>query len=111
MAAQPLVEPGGILDVAASHVRSMRQAADELHSAGIQLQGGRVPLYNMPDALDVLATGRSRSTGTITRSISHTADSASSSVPCLKHRCARHRLQVLQVLRMCCHQDLTQPLQ
>lgn len=57
MAAAPLVEQGGILDVAASHVRSLRQAADELHQAGIQLQLARVPLFNIPDAVDVLATG------------------------------------------------------
>lgn len=58
MPAVPLVEQGGVLDVAASHVRSLRQAADELHLAGIQLQMARVPLYNIPDAVDVLATGK-----------------------------------------------------
>lgn len=58
MAAQALVEQGGVLDVAASHVRALRQAADELHAAGFQLQWARVPLFNVHDAMDVLATGQ-----------------------------------------------------
>jgi hypothetical protein len=52
-----LVQPGGALDIAASHARALQTAADELFRANASLALQRVPLFNVPDALDVLSTG------------------------------------------------------
>ena len=53
-----LVQTGGVLDRAASHARALQTTADELFKANGMLLFQRVPLFNVPDALDVLATGR-----------------------------------------------------
>lgn len=52
-----LVQPGGVLDIAANHARALQSAADELFRANGMLLWQRVPLFNVPDALDVLSTG------------------------------------------------------
>lgn len=52
-----LVQPGGVLDIAASHARALQTAADELFRTNGMLLWQRVPLFNVPDALDVLSTG------------------------------------------------------
>lgn len=52
-----LVQPGGVLDVAAGHARALTTAADELVRANGELRFHRLPLFNVPDALDVLSTG------------------------------------------------------
>lgn len=52
-----LVQPGGVLDIAANHARALQTTADELFRANGLLLFQRVPLFNVPDALDVLATG------------------------------------------------------
>lgn len=56
-AAARAAERGGALDVAAAHARALQAAADELFRANAGLRLGRVPLLNVHDALDVLATG------------------------------------------------------
>ncbi|WIA39253.1 hypothetical protein OEZ86_005375 [Tetradesmus obliquus] len=52
-----LVAPNGVLDIAAQHARHLQTAADELFKANGELRSGRVPLFNIPSALDVLSTG------------------------------------------------------
>lgn len=52
-----LVQPGGVLDIAAHHARALQSTADELFRANGLLTVQRVPLFNVPDALDVLSTG------------------------------------------------------
>lgn len=52
-----LVQPGGVLDIAANHARALQTTADELFRANGLLAFQRVPLFNVPDALDVLSTG------------------------------------------------------
>jgi Mediator complex subunit MED14 len=52
-----LVQPGGVLDVSATHARALQSAADELFRANSELRLQRVPLFNIPDALEVLCTG------------------------------------------------------
>lgn len=53
-----LVQPGGVLDIAATHARSLQTTADELFGANDSLRWQRVQLFNVPDALDVLSTGK-----------------------------------------------------
>jgi hypothetical protein len=53
-----LVSPNGVLDIAAQHARHLQTAADELFKANNDLRYGRVPLFNIPSALDVLSTGQ-----------------------------------------------------
>lgn len=57
-----LVQPGGVLDIAATHARALQTTADELFGANDSLRWARVQLFNVPDALDVLSTGMSSST-------------------------------------------------
>jgi len=52
-----LVQKDGLLDVAASHARSLTAAADELVRTNEGLRWMRVGLFNIPDALDVLSSG------------------------------------------------------
>lgn len=52
-----LVQPGGVLDVSATHARALQTTADELFGANDSLRWQRVQLFNVPDALDVLSTG------------------------------------------------------
>lgn len=54
-----LVQPGGVLDVSATHARALQTTADELFGANDSLRWQRVQLFNVPDALDVLSTGKS----------------------------------------------------
>jgi hypothetical protein len=53
-----LAAPNGVLDIAAQHARHLQTAADELFKANEDLRFGRVPLFNIPSALDVLSTGQ-----------------------------------------------------
>ncbi|KAF6258599.1 hypothetical protein COO60DRAFT_1101947 [Scenedesmus sp. NREL 46B-D3] len=52
-----LVSSNGVLDIAAQHARHLQTAADELFKANEDLRFGRVPLFNIPSAMDVLSTG------------------------------------------------------
>lgn len=52
-----LVQPGGVLDVSATHARALQTTADELFGANDSLRWQRVQLFNVPDSLDVLSTG------------------------------------------------------
>jgi hypothetical protein len=53
-----VILPNGVLDIAAQHSRHLQTAADELFKANEDLRMGRVPLFNIPSALDVLSTGQ-----------------------------------------------------
>jgi hypothetical protein len=52
-----VVQINGVLDNAAAHARNLQTTADELFRANQQLLWQRLPLFNVPDALDVLSTG------------------------------------------------------
>jgi hypothetical protein len=53
-----LAAPNSVLDIAAQHTRHLQTAADELFKTNEVLRTGRVPLFNIPSALDVLSTGQ-----------------------------------------------------
>lgn len=55
--AHRVAEQGSVLDAAAAHARALQAAADELFKANMDLRFNRVPLLNVHDAADVLATG------------------------------------------------------
>jgi hypothetical protein len=61
--AQRVAEQGSALDVAAAHARALQAAADELFKANMDLRFNRVPLLNVHDAADVLASGARSSPG------------------------------------------------
>eukprot|EP00877_Chromochloris_zofingiensis_P002782 jgi/Chrzof1/12504/Cz06g36200.t1 len=52
-----VAQPGSILDVAASHARSLMTAADELYGVNQHLKFLRVPIYDIQSASDILSTG------------------------------------------------------
>jgi hypothetical protein len=52
-----LVQPGGVLDLAATHARALQTTADSLFESNGLLCFNRVQLFNVPDALEVLSTG------------------------------------------------------
>lgn len=55
--AHRVADQGSVLDVAAAHTRALQTTADELFKANSDLRFNRVPLLNVHDAADVLATG------------------------------------------------------